>query len=361
MDDGWMAYVCGDECNHSNTGAVKETVNKYDNAVGYYRDEVDAVLWIAKDRISNVFVDVYDRIIDILAMMQLPDVTAFQAERYYQEIVELLQDNEKHKQYVSKVTEIVTNGQEAVIAATLMMYPNVIIFSMGSKPARVRSPNIRRPSKDEFTTGNSYGGQSLRDLIETTSADTLTRVFRGMIDNFTLQDFNAKDWVRKINGYIDSIDNALENISTTEIEATTRRVATSINRLNSGLVTGYRRVAVVDNKTCVGCLTLHGKVYATNDEFESHPRCRCILVPITMTWMEYASVRGGAVPDYMSRDELIGMMPDAVLRDILGPGRYAMYEAGLPLERMIYIEQTAEYGHLIRITPLSVLREQGIP
>ena len=361
MDNGWMAYVCGDECNHSNTGAVKETVNKYDNAVGYYREEVDAVLWTAKDRISNVFVDVYDRIIDILAMMQLPDVTAFQAERYYQEIVELLQDNEKHKQYVSKVTEIVTNGQEAAIAATLMMYPNVIIFSMGSKPARVRSPIIRRPSKDEFTTGNSYGGQSLLGLIENTSSDTLTRIFREMTDNFAGQDFDAKDWVRKINGYIDSIDNALENISTTEIEATTRRVATSINRLNSGLVTGYRRVAVVDNKTCVGCLTLHGKVYATNDEFESHPRCRCILVPITMTWMEYASVRGGAVPDYMSRDELIGMMPNAVLRDILGPGRYAMYEAGLPLERMIYIEQTAEYGHLIRITPLSVLREQGIP
>jgi hypothetical protein len=359
MDDGWMVYVCGDECNHANTGAVKDTVNKYDNAVGYYRDEVDAVLWIAKDRISNVFVDVYDRIIDILAMMQLPDVTAFQAERYYQEIVELLQDNEKHKQYVSKVTEVVTNGQDAVIAATLLMYPDTIIFSMGSKPARVARPNIRKPSKEEFPTGYSYGGSSLQDLVENTSRDTFTRIFRDMIDNFSLQDFDAKEWVRKINEDINIIDNALENISTTEIEATTRRVASRINRLNSGLVTGYRRVAVVDNKTCVGCLTLHGKVYATNDEFESHPRCRCILVPITMTWMEYASVRGGAVPDYMSRDELIGMMPDAVLRDILGPGRYALYEGGLPLERMIYIERTQEYGPLIRITPLSVLREQG--
>jgi hypothetical protein len=152
MDDGWMVYVCGDECNHANTGAVKETVNKYDNAVGYYRDEVDAVLWIAKDRISNVFVDVYDRIIDILAMMQLPDVTAFQAERYYQEIVELLQDNEKHKQYVSKVTEVVTNGQESVIAATLMMYPDTIIFSMGSKPARVALWNRLHISDNRFRT-----------------------------------------------------------------------------------------------------------------------------------------------------------------------------------------------------------------
>ena len=359
MDDGWMVYVCGDECNHANTGAVKQTVNKYDNAVGYYRDEVDAVLWIAKDRISNVFVEVYDRIIDILAMMQLPDVTAFQAERFYQEIVELLQDRAKHQQYVTKVEEQVVAGQDAVIAATLLMYPETIIFSMGSKPSRVARPVIRKPSKEEFATGYSYGGSSLRDLIEGTSSDVFTRVTNRIREEVRGPELIPSDLSRLVNEFIDLIDNSLENISTTEIEATTRRVATRINRLNAGLVTGYRRVAVIDNKTCVGCLTLHGKVYATNDEFESHPRCRCILVPITMTWMEYASVRGGAVPDYMSRDELIGMMPDVVLRDILGPGRYAMYEGGLPLERMIYIERTQEYGPLIRITPLSVLREQG--
>jgi hypothetical protein len=359
MDDGWMVYVCGDECNHANTGAVKETVNKYDNAVGYYRDEVDAVLWIAKDRISNVFVDVYDRIIDILAMMQLPDVTAFQAERFYQEIIELLQDNEKHKQYVSKVTDEVISGQQAVIEATLLMYPQVIIYNMGAKPARVSRPKIRKPSADEFATGYSYGGSSLQSVVENTSSDVFTRVAARIAEEAQRAEIIPSDLPRLVNEFIDLVDSTMENISTTEIEATTRRVASSINNLNQGLVKGYRRVAVIDNKTCVGCLTLHGKMYATNDEFESHPRCRCILVPVTMSWMEYASVQGGAVPDYMSRDEIIGMLPDIVLRDILGPGRYAMYEAGLPLERMIYIERTQEYGPLIRITPLSVLREQG--
>jgi hypothetical protein len=359
MDDGWMVYVCGDECNHANTGAVKETINKYDNAVGYYRDEVDAVLWIAKDRISNVFVDVYNRIIDILAMMQLPDVTAFQAERFYQEIIELLQDNEKHKQYVSKVTDEVISGQQAVIEATLLMYPQVIIYNMGAKPARVGKPKIRKPSADEFATGYSYGGSSLQSVVENTSSDVFTRVAARIAEEVQRAEIIPSDVSRLINEIVDLVDSTMENISTTEIEATTRRVASRINNLNQGLVKGYRRVAVIDNKTCVGCLTLHGKMYATNDEFESHPRCRCILVPVTMSWMEYASVQGGAMPDYMSRDEIIGMLPDIVLRDILGPGRYAMYEAGLPLERMIYIERTQEYGPLIRITPLSVLREQG--
>jgi hypothetical protein len=359
MDDGWMVYSCGDECNHTGHGATKQSVIKYDNAVGYYRDEIDAVLWIAKDRISNVFVDVYDRIIDILAMMQLPDVTSFQAERFYQEIIELLQDNEKHKQYVSKVTDEVISGQQAVIEATLLMYPQVIIYNMGTKPARVGRPKIRKPSADEFVTGYSYGGSSLQSVVENTSSDVFTRVATRIAEEAQRAAVIPGDLPRLVNEIIDLVDSTMENISTTEIEATTRRVASRINNLNQGLVKGYRRVAVVDNKTCVGCLTLHGKMYDLADEFESHPRCRCILVPVTMSWMEYASVQGGAMPDYMSRDALIGIMPDAVLRDILGPGRYAMYEAGLPLERMIYIERTQEYGPLIRITPLSVLREQG--
>lgn len=359
MNDGWLVYACGDECNHNKCGGVKQVVNKYDNAVGYYRDEVDAVLWIAKDRISNVFVDVYDRVIDILAMMQMPDVTAFQAERYYQEIVELLQDKDKFDSYVTKVTDEVIAGQDAVIAATLLIYPDVVLYNMGSKPARVARPKIRRPDANEFATGWSYGGSSLRDVIQNTTNDIFTRIYTGMRESYADQDFDGKTWVTSVNDNIDTIDSMMENISTTEIEATTRRVASRINNLNAGLVKGYRRVAVIDNKTCVGCLTLHGKLYSLQDEFESHPRCRCMLVPVTMSWMEYASIQGGAMPDYMSRDEIIGMLPDAILRDILGPGRYAMHEAGLPLERMIYIERTEEYGPLIRITPLSVLREQG--
>ena len=362
MDNEWMVYVCGEHCCSSrNKSLKKDTFNLIGGALGYYRDEIDSVLTQAKDKLSSTFVNVYDRVIDILAMSQQPDVTVFQIQQYYREIIDLLQDPDKQTQYVQSVEEDITTAQDAAIAATLTFYPSVIIANMGKKPARVMKPTIRTPGKDEFVTGISFGGTAIANIISDTTTDVFTRIttkFREYINN---PDLTREDFIDSVNEAIDTIDSYAENISTTEVEATTRRVVKRINALNQPLVKSYRRVAVIDNKTCVGCLALHGKLYALADEFESHPRCRCMLVPVTMTWMEYASVQGGAVPNYMSLDQILGMMPRAILADILGPGRLALYDAGLPLERMIYIEQTAEYGHLIRITPLSVLREQGIP
>ena len=358
MENKWMAYICGDGC--CERISTKETYNYVNGALGYYRDEIDSVLLQAKDKLSNTFVDVYDRIIDILAMAHKPDVTEIQIQLFYREIIDLLQDPEKQNTYAEKVQEDVQAAQDAAISATMLFYPPVIVAYMGAKPARVMKPKIRTPELNEFHTGFSFGGDSISDLVRQTSTDTFTRFIVRMTENASNPDVNREDFIRDVNEAIDVIDSYAENISTTEIMETSRNVVQWINRLNPNVVRGYRRVAVIDNKTCVGCLALHGKVYSTNDGFESHPRCRCMLVPISATWMQYAGVQGGAVPSDLSRDELIAMLPREVLADILGPARMKLYDDGVPIDRMIYIEQTEEYGQLIRITPLSSLREQGV-
>lgn len=358
MDNKWMAYICGDGC--CERISTKETYNYVNGALGYYRDEIDSVLLQAKDKLSNTFVEVYDRIIDLLAMAHKPDVTELQVQMFYREIVELLQDPLKQETYAEAVEDDVQAAQDAAISATLMFYPPVIVAYMGAKPARVMKPKIRTPEKAEFNTGVSFGGDRISDLVRQTSTDTFTRFIVRMTENAANPDITREDFIRDVNEAIDVIDSYAENISTTEIMESSRQAVQRINRLNPNIVRGYRRVAVIDNKTCVGCLALHGKVYATTDEFESHPRCRCMLVPISATWMDYAGVRGGAVPTDISRDELIGMLPREVLADILGPARLALYDSGVSIDRMIYIEQTEEYGQLIRITPLSTLREQGV-
>lgn len=359
MDNKWMSYICGDGC--CERISTKETYNYVNGALDYYRDEIDSVLLQAKDKLSNTFVEVYDRIIDLLAMAHKPDVTELQVQMFYREIIDLLQDPEKQDRYAESVEDDVEAAQDAAISATLMFYPPVIVAYMGAKPARVMKPKIRTPEKEEFNTGFSFGGTRISDLVRQTSTDTFTRYIVRLTENASNPDVTREDFIRDVNEAIDVIDSYAENISTTEIMETSRSVVQRINRLNPNIVRGYRRVAVIDNKTCVGCLALHGKLYATTDDFESHPRCRCMLVPISATWMDYAGVRGGAVPTDISRDELIAMLPREVLADILGPARLALYDSGVSVDRMIYIEQTEEYGQLIRITPLSILREQGLP
>ncbi len=359
MGNEWMDYTCGERrCRGSNT---KEAFDHISNsALAYYKDEIDSVIEQAQEKLSATFVNVYDRVIDLLAMANKPDANIFQVQSYYREIIDLLQDPEKQNDYAFAIQEDIASSQDAALEATFMWYPSVIVSYMGSKPARVMKPRIRVPNKNEFTTGISFGGSSLIELITQTTTDTFSRYIRKLLEESQIPDVSMTDFTDSVNDMIDVIDSAVENISTTEIMYSARQASQRINQLNPGVVKAFKRIAVIDNKTCVGCLALHGKLYSNQDQFESHPRCRCMLVPVSVPWVEYSGVQGGAVPNDLTRDQLLSIIPRSILEDILGPGRMALYDSGVSLDRMIYIEQTDEYGLLIRITPLSALREHGI-
>lgn len=55
----------------------------------------------------------------------------------------------------------------------------------------------------------------------------------------------------------------------------------------SDVVQGWRRLAVLDGRTCVVCGSMDGKQYGLNDpkpSLPSHWRCRCLYLPVTVTW-----------------------------------------------------------------------------
>ena len=55
----------------------------------------------------------------------------------------------------------------------------------------------------------------------------------------------------------------------------------------SDVVQGWRRLAVLDGRTCIVCESMDGKQYGLNDpkpSLPSHWRCRCLYLPTTVTW-----------------------------------------------------------------------------
>lgn len=57
---------------------------------------------------------------------------------------------------------------------------------------------------------------------------------------------------------------------------------------NSHLIKGYRRVEVLDNKTCLLCALMDGEYYDVNERLPfysmPHPRCRGSWVPVFKSW-----------------------------------------------------------------------------
>ena len=75
-------------------------------------------------------------------------------------------------------------------------------------------------------------------------------------------------------------------ISRTEINRA-HRESTRLNyAANSNIVKGYRRVATKDATTCVACIALDGTAYETNEPLDSHPNCRCAMVPATLQYSD---------------------------------------------------------------------------
>lgn len=84
-------------------------------------------------------------------------------------------------------------------------------------------------------------------------------------------------------------------------------------------ITEYRRLATLDEATCIGCLAADGEIMDNADAFDSHPACRCTSVPI---------VPEATMPEWQSSEDWFNQQDAATQEGIMGPGRLDAYESG---------------------------------
>lgn len=97
--------------------------------------------------------------------------------------------------------------------------------------------------------------------------------------------------------------------------------------------------------TCPACFALHGKLFPARERMGSHPNCACTMMPL---------VHGTALP--RSGAERFATMHVDDRRAILGPTRFAAYEAGaLDLEELVERTRDPVWGAGVRVRPLAEL------
>jgi SPP1 gp7 family putative phage head morphogenesis protein len=158
-------------------------------------------------------------------------------------------------------------------------------------------------------------------------------------------------------------------IARTEIMRVSNAVSQRIYDENTDILKGVQWISTLDNRTCLICGALDGKIFYYNKKMvppprPRHPRCRCCLVPITKSWAELGADQKIQEPDAGTRPfTYIGEKPPlgsrqyvsqmnkwagdvpateiypqwlkrmngqdpAFVRDILGPKRYELWQAG---------------------------------
>ena len=118
-------------------------------------------------------------------------------------------------------------------------------------------------------------------------------------------------------------------------------------------VTQYKRMATMDDATCIGCLAADGTVQDNDEVFDAHPACRCTTIPI---------VPGAEDPTWKSSEEWFAEQDRATQLSIMGPGRLDAWESGAASWSDLSMRTTDDtWGGAIVPRPVSELVTGGTP
>lgn len=126
----------------------------------------------------------------------------------------------------------------------------------------------------------------------------------------------------------------------------------------SKAVEGWTWYAALDDRTCPVCWAMHGSEHDLDEKLESHPNCRCTMLPRTLTWRELGfdldeldtSLQPETGPEQFKK------LSDAEQKQVLGPSKYKAYKDGdIDLEDIPVKTNHPEWGGGLRQKNLTEL------
>ncbi len=139
----------------------------------------------------------------------------------------------------------------------------------------------------------------------------------------------------------------MQTIYRTEMLRTYRQT-TLASYGNSNIIVGYTRISARDSRVCAGCLMSDGRFYPVDYGFDQHPNCRCSLIP---------RLRNVPPVQYQTGQEWFRQQPAATQRQILGAGRYDLWQRGdASLDDMVSRSWSDDWGgslHPTRVRDLA--------
>lgn len=104
---------------------------------------------------------------------------------------------------------------------------------------------------------------------------------------------------------------------------------------NRDVIAGVEWFASLSFDTCASCLANHGRRFSASYVMESHPNCRCVLVPVTKSWAELGFPNASGAPSNIAETGAAWFekQSDEIKSKILGKSGFeAFSEHGLSLD-----------------------------
>jgi SPP1 gp7 family putative phage head morphogenesis protein len=232
----------------------------------------------------------------------------------------------------------------------------------GKKPAgvEVSMPWTSLPDEQlQAFVGMAGDGSPLSELFATIPQVTEDAMLSALGSGISLGE-GPRTVARRVRKVAEIGRQRAETIARTEMIRSAREAQRMLYQQNPA-VQSYRRVATQDARVCLACLALSGTVHTTDEIMPSHPNCRCVMVPVTLTWAEITGDPNipDTSPPVVTPEVILAGLSEADRRSIMGASRLALYESGTPLASMVQVQSNSDWGPTTRIIPLKDLYGVG--
>ena len=299
----------------------------------------------AMARMAKRWIGVQDRLAESIAKMaaefaklESPSASRlFQMQRYQELVMQIRAEVERYNNWLLPAIE-------AEQRAMGMLAQQHALAELGQWGINVGF-NLLDAGAVETMVGFTGSGAPLTSLLQQAWPTIVDRLTQVLVDGTALG-WNPRKTARKMMQQgVDGGLNRLMMISRTE-QLRAYRVATQDRYRASGVVSGYRRVAAKQERTCIACLVEDGKFYELSIEFQDHVNGRCSLVPIL----------SGHEDDLLGRQsgrEWFEAQDAEAQQRIMGPGKWQAWQDGqFGLDDLVTHPTSAEWGTSIGVAAL---------
>lgn len=264
-----------------------------------------------------------------------------------QRFLELLtQINRRYVELGDDMTPYVTRLEKKFVAVGVEHAQGFIdeindLYGLGVNFNRLPTQSI------EVLAGQIVQGSPLRALIDEAleyreGFELGNKLLEGLA-----MGWNPRKIARGLRGNVSMPYQRLELLARDQV-IRSHRMGSLLQYRESGIVTGYKRLAAKDRRTCLACLAMDGELFDVQETLPVHPQDRCSMVPI---------VKGGPNPTWESGEEWFKRQNKATQLEVMGPGRLQEWERGnFKFKQLATSHNNPTWGPSLRVTSLKDLK-----
>lgn len=246
--------------------------------------------------------------------------------------------------FAHEATGTITGLQESAIGQASEDAPRLMRSALGPGPS---SFEFRPPAPDVplSLVGLSGDGQPLGLLLSEVAGSTAAAVRQELVQGL-IRGKGPREVARRVRHVSNISRNRSLLIARTEMLRAYRTTSLSAFRQNPSVVKGWTWQCAYDNRTCAACWAMSGTEHTSEESLNSHPGCRCSMLPRTASWSELGFTD---IPDSRPVVErgvdVFARLPGSEQLKILGPGKYAAYKDGrITLPDLVQPTRSARWG-----------------